>query len=124
MIQIAAAQPAAASAIGRYEAKSRARLLSAHDGLADSLDTSINVLPQLIHPESDHLPTKPSELVIAPKIIDLPKAIGIAMVPIAVDFDIDPASTGFKPRQVEPPTGDRKLGDALDPTSFQGVKQP
>ena len=98
MIQIAAAQPAAASAIGRYEAKSRARLLSAHDGLADSLDTSINVLPQLIHPEPDHLPTKPSELMISPEIVDLPKAIGIAMVSIAVHLDVDLPPTMFKPR--------------------------
>ena len=119
---MAATLPAAASAIGRYEAKSRARLLSAQDGLMDSLDTSINVLPQLIYPEPDHLPAKPSELMIAPKIIDLPKAVGIAMIPIAVDLDVDPSPTWFEPCQVEPPAGDRKLGDALDPRSFQSVE--
>jgi hypothetical protein len=61
---------------------------------------------------------------IAPKIIDLPKAIGIAMISIAVDLDIDPSSTRCEPRQVEPPTGDRKLGNAVDSCSFQGAEQP
>jgi hypothetical protein len=60
--------------------------------------------------------------VIAPDVVHFPKATGISMVPVAINFDVDFSPCRIEPCQVEPPPRDLKLWHALNVHGREGIE--